>query len=175
MGVKISELSEANSVQNADLLVIVQNGETKKIQKSTLFQKNVITAGLESDVTLSSVGAYNLTLNATISKTGDKFSLVNGKIVVGEGISHILIGANFFLAVGTTSGPKNFYITLNGTEVIQILNSNVSSSANLSSSASPVLFPVNSGDVIGVSGYGATGDIVRSTTSRMNITVQAID
>lgn len=37
MGVKISELNEASSVQNSDVLPIVQNGETKKIQVVTLF------------------------------------------------------------------------------------------------------------------------------------------
>lgn len=36
MGVKISELQEANSVQNEDVLPIVQNGETKKIQAQIL-------------------------------------------------------------------------------------------------------------------------------------------
>lgn len=36
MGVKISELSEAISVQNEDLLAIVQNGETKKVTKKIL-------------------------------------------------------------------------------------------------------------------------------------------
>jgi hypothetical protein len=44
MGVKISELSEANSVQNQDLLAIVQNGETKKVEVETLLQniQNII-------------------------------------------------------------------------------------------------------------------------------------
>lgn len=37
MGVKISELNEASSVQNSDVLPIVQNGETKKITKENLF------------------------------------------------------------------------------------------------------------------------------------------
>ena len=32
MGVKISELNEASSVQNSDVLPIVQNGETKKFK-----------------------------------------------------------------------------------------------------------------------------------------------
>lgn len=37
MGVQISELSEASSVQNNDVLPIVQNGETKKVSKENLF------------------------------------------------------------------------------------------------------------------------------------------
>lgn len=37
MGVKISELNEATSVQSSDVLPIVQNGETKKITKENLF------------------------------------------------------------------------------------------------------------------------------------------
>lgn len=37
MGVEISELNEATSVQSSDVLPIVQNGETKKITKENLF------------------------------------------------------------------------------------------------------------------------------------------
>jgi hypothetical protein len=45
MGVKISELNEASSVQNSDLLPIVQNGETKKIQVETLGSQKVNKSG----------------------------------------------------------------------------------------------------------------------------------
>lgn len=45
MGVKISELSEASSVQNSDVLPIVQNGETKKIQVETLGSQKVNKSG----------------------------------------------------------------------------------------------------------------------------------
>lgn len=39
MGVKISELAEANSIQENNLLPIVQNGETKKIRIDTFFSQ----------------------------------------------------------------------------------------------------------------------------------------
>lgn len=45
MGVKISELNEASSVQNSDVLPIVQNGETKKIQVETLESQKVNKSG----------------------------------------------------------------------------------------------------------------------------------
>lgn len=45
MGVKISELNEALSVQNSDVLPIVQNGETKKIQVETLGSQKVNKSG----------------------------------------------------------------------------------------------------------------------------------
>ena len=38
MGVKISELTEANTIQDNDLLPIVQDGETKKITIETLLK-----------------------------------------------------------------------------------------------------------------------------------------
>ena len=41
MGVKISELNEATSAQNSDVLPIVQNGETKKISVETLGIANI--------------------------------------------------------------------------------------------------------------------------------------
>lgn len=45
MGVKISELNEASSVQNSDVLPIVQNGETKKISVETLGSQKVNKSG----------------------------------------------------------------------------------------------------------------------------------
>ena len=45
MGVKISELNEATSVQNSDVLPIVQNGETKKIPVETLGSQKVNKSG----------------------------------------------------------------------------------------------------------------------------------
>lgn len=45
MGVKISELNEASSVQNSDVLPIVQNGETKKIPVGTLGSQKVNKSG----------------------------------------------------------------------------------------------------------------------------------
>lgn len=45
MGVKISELNEASSVQNSNVLPIVQNGETKKIQVETLGSQKVNKSG----------------------------------------------------------------------------------------------------------------------------------
>lgn len=45
MGVKISELNEASSVQNSDVLPIVQDGETKKIQVETLGSQKVNKSG----------------------------------------------------------------------------------------------------------------------------------
>ena len=45
MGVKISELNEALSVQNSDVLPIVQNGETKKIPVEVLGSQKVNKSG----------------------------------------------------------------------------------------------------------------------------------
>lgn len=45
MGVKISELNEATSVQNSDVLPIVQNGETKKVPVETLGSQKVNKTG----------------------------------------------------------------------------------------------------------------------------------
>ena len=45
MGVKISELSKASSVQNSDVLPIVQNGETKKIPVEVLGSQKVNKSG----------------------------------------------------------------------------------------------------------------------------------
>lgn len=61
MGVKISELNEALSVQNSDVLPIVQEGETKKIPVETLGSQKVNKTGdtLTGELLFENKDVYN--------------------------------------------------------------------------------------------------------------------
>lgn len=109
MGVKISELTEAMAAQNTDEMPIVQNGETKKINVETLMSnlqtqltnlqnqvndKNVITIGLNSDISLTATSNYqtlDVSLTKQVKKIGTKLSLSSGKVLIGEGVSEVLV------------------------------------------------------------------------------------
>lgn len=75
MGVKISELNEATSAQNSDVLPIVQNGETKKISVETL--GNLIYP----------VGSIYMSVNSTSPATlfGGTWEQIKGRFLLGTG------------------------------------------------------------------------------------------
>lgn len=73
MGVKISELNEATSVQNSDVLPIVQNGETKKMTVETLGKK----------FAEQSTGWTNATLTSKLKSTGAiKYTKIGNIVIV---------------------------------------------------------------------------------------------
>lgn len=81
MGVKISELNEATSVQNSDVLPIVQNGETKKIPVEVLGSQKVNKTGdtMTGDLNMQS-NSVKFGTNGNIQWKedgyGDKFRII---------------------------------------------------------------------------------------------------
>ena len=136
--------------------------------------KNIITAGISSNITISA-GTNNISLNKTIASVGPKLTLSNGKIVIGAGVSHVLISGQGQMNIQTGNGDaKNFSIAQNGTVVISNLNTLIRSYAlNVSRGFGSLLLSVSQGDTISYQVYGGAGDVV--TASGNYLTVEAID
>ena len=84
MGVKISELNEALSVQNSDVLPIVQNGETKKVTKENLFSDTkTITDNLQTQI--NNMQQTNITITSDF--TIDNNSCFKSQNFVNIGIN----------------------------------------------------------------------------------------
>lgn len=94
MGVKISELNEATSAQNSDVLPIVQNGETKKISVETL--GNLIYP----------VGSIYMSVNSTSPAIlfGGTWEAIGGRF---------LLGADTTYSAGSTGGEETHTLTIN--------------------------------------------------------------
>lgn len=136
--------------------------------------KNIITAGLSNNVTISTAGANNINLNRTIASVGSKLTLSNGKIVIGSGVSHVLIGGQGQMNITTGNGDaKNFYVQKNNTAIIANLNTIIRSYAlNVSRALGQFLVDVNEGDTISYQVYAGNGD---SVTTGNYITVEVVD
>lgn len=81
MGVKISELNEATSAQNSDVLPIVQNGETKKIPVEVLGSQKVNKSGdtMTGDLNMQSNSVKFGNNGSVLWKEdgfGDKFRII---------------------------------------------------------------------------------------------------
>ena len=195
MGVKISELTEAMAAQNTDEMPIVQNGETKKITVETLMSnlqtqltnlqnqinnKNAITIGLNADTTTTSTSAYqniDLSLTKQIAKVGTKLSLSNGKVLIGAGVSHILVSGKII-----TQGDNSGY----GLSIRKNTNSGVSDGYEGTPgyswnqiTATSILIPVAQGDTIKMTIYhnvsGTTKKIKAYNGYGTYLTVEVID
>ena len=91
MGVKISELTEAMTAQNTDEMPIVQNGETKKINKQTLFEDiTTVTDNLQTQIN-------NLALTS-ITITSD-YTIDNNSCFKSQ--SYVVIGFNIYNSSST--------------------------------------------------------------------------
>jgi hypothetical protein len=110
---------------------------------SNLERKNIITVGLSTGYTIENAGNNDLTLDNIIAQVGDRLSLSDGKIVIGEGIHHVLVSGEGMMGA-ISSGAKNFVITHNNNECLLSMNTyqNVSSNVNLSRGLSAKLVPV---------------------------------
>ena len=62
--------------------------------QNQLNDKNAITIGLNADTTTTSTSAYqtiDLSLTKEVGKVGTKLSLSSGKVLIGSGISKVLV------------------------------------------------------------------------------------
>lgn len=194
MGVKISELTEAMAAQNTDEMPIVQNGETKKINVETLMSnlqtqltnlqnqvndKNAITIGLNADTSTTSTAAYqgiDVNLTKEISKVGTKLSLSNGKVLIGAGVTKVLVSGKL-----QTQGDNSAYgllIKKNNTEISNNYEGNQGSSWS-QLTAAPILISVSENDTIKMSVYhnvsGTTKNVKAYSGYGTYLTVEVID
>ena len=138
-------------------------------------EKNIITAGITNNVTISTGGSNNINLNRTIASVGSKLTLSNGKIVIGAGVNHILISGQWNMYIQTGNGDaKNFYVQKNSSNIITGLNTIVRTVAvNATRGIGNLLIGVEPGDTISYQVYGGVNDSV--TAAGNYLTVEVID
>jgi hypothetical protein len=130
MGVKISELNEATSVQNSDVLPIVQEGETKKIPVEVLGSQKVNKSGdiMTGDLNMQGNSVKFGTNGNILFKEdgyGDKFRII--PYFGGSGSDNTLILQS--TTGGAGEDPQNWkdlVIIHADTGEINILDTNIS-------------------------------------------------
>ena len=149
-GVELSgnkSAADLSLVNTSTLQQVVTNLENK------INDKNIITIGLNADTAVTSSVAYrivDLNLTKQMSKAGTKLSLSNGKVLIGAGVSKVLVSAKL-----QTQGDANMYglsILLNSTEISQNYTTPANASFN-QISATPRLLNVSQGNTIKMGVY----------------------
>lgn len=145
-----------------------------------LNDKNIITVGISSDITISSEQAgkeTQITLNKVIAQVGNKLSLSGGKIVVGAGVSHVLVSGSCQMYLLTSNGnAKNFFVYHNKSGFIASINTvERTSKINIQKSLPMQLVSVSEGDTFAFGVYAGTGDVIQNPSARTYVTVQVVD
>lgn len=145
-----------------------------RVLKGLIDTKNIITAGISSNYTIETAGNNRIPIATEIAKVGDKFTISDGKIIVGSGISYVKVSANAMMT-SATSGAKNMIINKSGTQVaISMESRTLTTSTNIAKAIGTTLVPVQEGDYFELYLYGAVGDLLLSPSIRTYITIEAI-
>lgn len=137
-------------------------------------EKNIMTAGITSNFTLTASGNNRVPIDKQIAKVGDKFTMSDGKIIVGSGISYVKVSANAMMNSATT-GAKNMTIYKNGEQcAISMESRTLTASTNIAKAIAPMLVPVQAGDYFELYLYGAVDDTLLSPSIRTYVTIEAV-
>lgn len=163
-----------NKVTDDDMNEIknVVNSNYTSILNTINHINEYITASPSSDATLSDTIVTKIPLNTSIG-VGASLTLNDGEIVVGAGVSKVLVNGNIlFTTGGVNSGSiRGIHIQLNGTTVhyCNIGSTNTYTGA----SVSPFLLNVQENDKITLCGFNSTttGSIVTKANTFLTVKV----
>lgn len=161
---RASDMNEIKSVVNTNYNELY----------SAINDKNVITAYFTSNYTLAANSTYyKLPINSSIS-TGTKLTLdtTNHNIVIGAGVSKILISAKLCFNSVASSGDKWLTIYRNSDSIS-------ANPRNLSARdliyATTFLVDVQENDIIYFQVFGSRNDVIRADVAYSNLTVEVIE
>lgn len=152
----------------------------EKLEIDAKEERNVITLGITSDITLNSESRTVATNYVVVSSVGDKLKLANGGVQIGTDVKKVLVSANGVYSTGGTTATRKgigiSYKRANSSDWTSIYyNSVAAATTYVGVSLSPVVMEVSQGDVIALNYLiqGGTGAILQS--SNTYITVEVIE
>lgn len=140
-----------------------------------LIQRDIITANLSSDYTITTGGAYvDIPLNSNVS-VGSRLTLSGGGVVIGSGITKVKTSAKIVLPSNKlTTGGKNIVIRKNGSTIVDRNWLSLSVVGNNSLALPSKLIEVKAGDVLKLGYYGAKDDGIQGGVYTC-LTVEAVE
>lgn len=147
---------------------IVKIENNNKISFKCL-EKNIITASFETPF-VKKIASYEKMIFTSEVKVGNKLSIENGNVVVGENISKVKVSANVGNAI-TSATKLSSRILRNDTSITEGIVANPAYYSTIS--ISEKIINVSEGDVISLEVAGAVGDKISWATTYL--TVEVVD
>lgn len=173
-------INEVNSNSNKhwDLTPLSSNSEPSYVQKMSFnSDKNIMSIGLSAhtDFALSSAYSYvNVTLNTLKNSIGNKLTFSGNKIVIGDGVSKVLVSA-CALTKGI-AGSQIINIVKGTTAVESGYHVETATGSWGTIGLTPLLLDVSKGDTIGLQcGASVAGTITVGGTGFTTLTVEVVE
>lgn len=114
--------------------------------------RNILTYSLNADITSLTTNAYTKAAMTTASATGTRLTANNGDIVVGAGVSKLLVSAQVAFTATSTAGVRHIRIIKNNTVTssgtMAWMKATIPAGANYILTLPPVLINVSENDTI---------------------------
>lgn len=151
----------------------IHRENVEKFKKlDSLTERNILTTTIAAKYTISTTNAEKVTLKDTMAKVGNKLNVVNGDIVIGEGIGWVKISAQVYFYEKVTADKKSIQIARND-DIVATLSQIVDvpySGFNIAER----LYEVKEGDRISLYVKGTVNDTIFNGDTATYITVEAI-
>lgn len=163
------------SVANESRMNHIEDGiYQNSVEINNLKNRNIISVGITSNITLGSTGENTITLDRIRNQIGTGFTISNGKVYVGDGITKVLAcGSVYTNRSANAATACNVYIKKNGVAALNSINSVPSGQRNETKSIEPQLIDVESGDYFELGLYGYSGDVISSAAGTC-MTIEAV-
>lgn len=176
-GIKISELTTTNTINDEDLIPIVQEEETKSATIGQILYSNKIYCKATVTTEQTASTNYYVVLNSFNVNTGD-FTFQDGGIRIPAGINHIRMSGSVFL--NNFPGGTNYLwakiYRVRGTITDHISGSlNNSTATFISASVPEVITNVQEGDIIKIMADSPRGGTIRTYGPNTWLMIEKID
>lgn len=176
----IGNLSNLTTTAQTDLVSAINEVNAKEVTP-TAVERNVLTARLESNYTVTTANVYEVLPLSEWLKIGNKLSVnSDGKIVIGAGVNHVKVCA---VARSTSGTAANKFLTVqnsNDKQLLQAVGYKASTSGAINLAIPSGIFAVSEGEILSLRVYCAKNDVWVGTNTDYGMlitymTVEVID
>ena len=128
------------------------------IPTSSTEEKNIMTVKLEDSFYEEAGSSYKVVPMVLYNSTGNKLSLSNNGVVIGTGVSKVLVSSNVKVIAAGGIGNKHSRIYKNDTTVCWTNTKALEVSDEITINNTPILLDVTNGDIITLKYFILTGD-----------------
>lgn len=148
-----------NVIDNLDSTSVTDalSANQGRVLNGMITPKNIITIKLEDSFNETSGGVYKVVPMILANSIGDKLTLSNNGVLIGSGVSKVLVSSNLKVITNTT-GNKHSRICKNDTTMCWTNQTSIQSGHEITINNTPILINVSEGDLITLRYFVLTND-----------------
>ena len=171
--------ADANATKIGDLTDLDTTAKTDVVSAiNEVNEKNIMSMGLSSTYTIPTSNTFvSVSGFSLLNSVGSKLTFSNNKIVVGAGVSKILVSYSA-VALSNASSNLSIYLSVGSSLITQESIKFTAANQVGEAACTPILINVNENDAIGLTAYSTQGNKITGTVDgryETVITVQVVE